>query len=105
VARDTATTSLSDVWSIGKPLLVGSLSGLVVEALVQQEARGDFDPRNHLPPPAEGFPVGAYVEALDGLMSGIVQKSDEQRTVVLFRLMEREHRVTVETCKLRKVGA
>lgn len=101
VGRRDATGSLRDVWSVGKPLTVGTLSGAVVEALAQQEERGDFDPRNRPPPPAEGFPVGAYVEALDGLMFGIVQKSDDQRTVVLFRLMERDHEVTVETARLR----
>lgn len=101
VGRRDATGSLSDVRSIGKPLMVGSVSGALVEALVQQELRGDFDPRNLPPAPAEGFPEGVHVEALDGLMSGIVLKSDEERTVVLFRLMEREHRVTVETCKLK----
>lgn len=99
VARDDATGSLRDVWSIGRPLLVGSLSGGVVEALVQQEARGEFDARTK--PQGVGFPVQVVVETLDGLMSGIVQKSDEMRTVVLFRLMEREHLVTVETSKLR----
>lgn len=98
VARASATGSLRDVWSIGKPLTVGTLSGDVVEALVWQEARGDFDERGK---PGFRFPVGTEVEALDGLMSGIVRKSDELRTVVLFRLMEREHEVTIETCKLK----
>lgn len=100
VGRRDATGSLCDVWSIGKPLTVGTLSGLVVEGLAQQEARGDFDPRTR-PAPSTAMPVGAEVEALDGLMSGIVQKSDDQRTVVLFRLMERDHVVTVETARLR----
>lgn len=100
VGRRDATGSLCDVWSIGKPLTVGTLSGAVVEALAQQEARGDFDPRTR-PAPSIALPVGAEVEALDGLMSGIVQKSDDQRTVVLFRLMERDHVVVVDTARLR----
>lgn len=100
VGRRDATGSLSDVWSIGKPLLVGFVTGQTVAAIASREERGEFDCRT-LPPAGFHFSVGAEVEALDGLMSGIVQKSDEQRTVVLFRLMEREHRVTVETCKLK----
>lgn len=101
VGRRDATGSLCDVWSIGRPLVVGSVSGAMAHAIAAREEAGEFDCRT-LPPVGPSFADGAAVETLDGLMSGIVQKSDEMRTVVLFRLMERDHVVTVETSKLRE---
>lgn len=101
VGRRDATGSLADVWSIGKPLTVGSVSGALVAAIAAREEAGEFDCRT-LPQVGPSFAEKAAVETLDGLMAGIVLKSDEMRTVVLFRLMEREHVVTMETRKLRE---
>ncbi|MFG1389076.1 hypothetical protein [Xanthobacter versatilis] len=100
VGRRDAVGSLSDVWSIGKPLTVGSVSGALVDAIAAREMRGEFDCRT-VPEAGQSFADGAEVETLDGLMAGIVLKSDEQRTVVLFRLMDSDRPVVVETCKLK----
>lgn len=100
VGRRDAVGSLSDVWSIGKPLTVGSVSGTLVDAIAAREERGEFDCRT-APECGPSFADGAEVETLDGLMAGIVLKSDEQRTEVLFRLMGAERPVVVETCKLK----
>lgn len=100
VGRRDATGSLSDVWSIGKPLTIGSVSAALVEAIAMREMRGEFDCRTS-PEAGPSFEAGAGVETLDGLMAGIVVKSDEQRTHVLFRLLDAERVVQVETGKLR----
>lgn len=103
VARRDATMNLSDVWSIGKPLIVGSVSGAVVDAIATREGMGEFDCRS-LPKAGEAFDRGANVETMDGLMRGIVLKSDEQRTVVLFRILDAEREVQVETRRLKRTA-
>ena len=102
--RAGCTMALADVWSVGKPLMVGKLPGSVVDGIYRREAAGEFDCRT-LPPAGFSFDPEASVETLDGLMRGIVLKSDEERTVVLFRLLDKEHEVRIETRKLRPVGA
>jgi hypothetical protein len=98
--RPECRVTLSSVWDIGKPLCIGSVHGSTVEAISIREAAGEFD-GTMLPPEAPAFDPGAQVETLDGLMQGIVLKSDEARTVVLFRLMDAEREVQVETGRLR----
>lgn len=99
--RPGCTMSLSDVWSIGKPLTVGSLSGRIVSSIAAREAAGEFDCRT-LPQIGPVFSTGAAVETLDGLLHGIVHKSDEARTIVLFRMLDADRAVVVETAKLRE---
>ncbi|MFG1333999.1 hypothetical protein V5F41_22445 [Xanthobacter autotrophicus] len=101
LGRNHGCPSPADVPFIGRVLVVGNVSGLLVDAIAAREERGEFDCRT-VPEAGPSFSDGAEVETLDGLMSGIVLKSDDQRTVVLFRLLDAERPVVVETCKLRE---
>lgn len=94
------TMSIRDIRDIGNPIAVGNLSGAAVEAISGREAGGEFDCRKS-PPEGFSFDFGACVEWMDGLMSGIVLKSDEDRTVVLFRILEADREAHIETSKLR----
>lgn len=101
LGRNTGCPSPTDVPFIGRVLVVGNVSGALVDAIAAREERGEFDCRT-VPEAGPSFSDGTEVETLDGLMAGIVLKSDEQRTVVLFRLLDAERPVVVETCKLRE---
>lgn len=104
------TTSLADVWSIGSPIIVGVLSGYIVDKIYARESSGEFDCRN-IPkgpsfiPKGPSFADGAEVETLDGLLRGIVQNSDEERVVVLFKLLNSEHNIQMDAAKLRAIAS
>lgn len=98
--RSECRVAISDVWNVGSLLVLGNVKGRTVEAISCREAIGEFDGTKP-PPTGPVFDRDARVETLDGLMQGIVRKSDEARTVVLFRLMDADREVVMDTRRLR----
>lgn len=100
LGRNDGCASASDVPYVGPVRGIGVMSGRMVAAIADREERGEFDCRT-LPPAPPTFNVGDHVQTLDGLLDGIVLRSEGERVFLLRQFLgsTREIEAHVENLK------
>jgi len=100
LGRNDGCASASDVPYVGPVRGIGVMSGRMVSAIAEREERGEFDCRT-LPPAPPTFNVGDHVQTLDGLLDGIILRSEGERVFLLRQFLgsTREIEAHVENLK------
>ena len=102
LGRNAGCASPSDVPYVGTVRVVGYLPGSMVTSIADREERGEFDCRT-LPPEPPTFKTGSRVQTLDGLMEGIVLRSEGERVVLLRQFLGADREIEVCAGKLKEM--
>lgn len=101
LGRNAGCASPSDVPYVGPVRSVGILPGRMVLSIAGREERGEFDCRT-LPPEPPSFKPGDRVQTLDGLMEGIVLRSEGERVFLLRQFLGADREIEVCAGKLKE---
>lgn len=103
LGRNEGCPSPADVPFIGRVQVIGSMDGQMVCDIAFREWRGEFDLRNRQAAPKTLKP-GTRVQTLDGLMEGIVMRSEGERVFLLHQFLGSERVIEASVAHLREMA-